>query len=349
VSPVPDAVNAERCVAVAHIMTNHGTPQRIVLVEDDPDVARSTRRVLSSLCDVTVEVCHDVSGAKRSLARPFDVLVSDFQLPDGTGVDVLRAAANFNDNAPAIVLTAHTQWDCAAASINDGGAYRVLGKPVTAEVLMATVREALATKRSRDQRAQSIADERLAAVPASRNDRERILRALARAIDRRVGRDVARADALAIIGRGLAESVGLSHAAVAAVELTILAHRIGSVGLRDHESAALVPLIGAEILRTAGFPEGISKAVEESGECPREAQATTSIAVRILAIASRYLELTSGNDRAHERACAEMLRDETLDAALVAAFVTEPERAWSSAGAHTIPFRPVVVSKHPTP
>jgi hypothetical protein len=39
-------------------MTIRATPTRIVLVEDDPSVARSTRRVLSCVRNVIVETCH---------------------------------------------------------------------------------------------------------------------------------------------------------------------------------------------------------------------------------------------------------------------------------------------------
>ncbi len=315
-------------------------PARIVLVEDDLDLARSTRRVLSTLRGVVVDVCYDVSSARRALARPFDVIVSDFQLPDGTGVDVLRAAANVNNTAPAIVLTAHMQWSCATVSINDGGAFRVLGKPVSPDVLTASVCEALATKRSRDDLARSAAQERLAATAGSPTDRERMLRSLSRAIDRRLGCGPAGGDSLAIIGRGLAERLGLSAKAIASVELAILAHRIGSVALRDDESAALVPLVGAEILRTAGFPEPVIDAVAESGQCPQQ-NGARSIAARILALAARYLELTGGAGVDHRRACVELLNDGTLDADFVAVFVSEPESVWSIAAAHTIPFRPV--------
>ncbi len=319
-------------------MTNRGTPTRIVLVEDDADVARSTRRVLSCVRNVIVDTCHDVRSAVRAIETSFDVLVSDFHLPDGTAIDVMSAAARANDNAPRIVMTGHTAWECATRSINEGGAYRVLGKPVSPEVLAATVADAIAVKRVRDDLARSVLDDRAAAVPAAMNDRERIVRALSRAIDRRVSGAAARADSIAIIGRAFAERLGLGTAVATTVELAILAHRIGSVALRDDESASLMPMVGAEILRRAGFPAEISRAVADSGD------GGGSIAARILPIAARYLELTRGDTATHEDACTQLLADDELDAELVSVFVIQPESAWSIASANTIPFRPIVKS-----
>jgi DNA-binding response OmpR family regulator len=317
-------------------MSINASPARIVLVEDDADVARSTRRVLSSLRDVVIDTCMDVSSARRALMSPFDVVVSDFNLPDGTGVDVLRAASDASSDALAIVITGEQQWAAATSAINDGGAYRVLGKPVPPEVLTATVRDALTRKRTRD----LLASERAAALPLA-NDRERLLRALGRAIDRRLQCEAVRADSLAHIGRMMAEHLGLSVAEQSKIELAILAHRIGSVALRDDESAALIPVLGSEILRAAGFSQEIADAVCDTGET------ATSLTARILAIATRYLERTGSVRSTHDDACALLVRDDSLDPDLVATFVAMSGDTWSSAATKTIPFRPIMQTTTP--
>ena len=299
-------------------------PARIVLVEDDAAFARTARRVLNGIRGVVVETCHDVASARRAIARPFDVVVSDFHLPDGTGVDVLTAAATANGRAPRIVMTAHTEWDCATQAINEGGAYRVLSKPLSPDVLVDTVGSALATKRLRDEQDRSRAEERLATNLTMMSDREKLVRALSRAMDRRVAGEQPRVEAIAALGRSFARKLGLSDPTVSAIELTILTHRIGSIGLRDDASAALVPLLGAEILREAGFPTEITRGVADSAEHLEQDGPSVSIAARVLAICTRYLDLTTRECLDRDAACAALVHDETLDDELVAAFVVQP-------------------------
>ena len=65
---------------------------RILLVEDDPDVRVLLEHVLVSAgCDVAA--VETVKSAKRLLeAQPYDLVVTDGNLPDGTGVDIADEA-----------------------------------------------------------------------------------------------------------------------------------------------------------------------------------------------------------------------------------------------------------------
>jgi response regulator RpfG family c-di-GMP phosphodiesterase len=342
------------------------TPARIVLVEDDAELARSTHRLLASLGDVIVETCHDVATARLALQSSFDVLVSDFHLPDGTGVDVLSAAADADGSAPRILVTAHAEWDTATSCINVGGAFRVLAKPLSADMLAATVEDALATKRIRDVEAEerSLIEQNAHALAAANADlvvdrlgvgrtatceREQMVRVIARAIDRRLGNGPA-AEMLATVGRAFAERLGLSGDELNDVETAILLHRVGLIAMRDGESMESMPDIGAEILHNAGFSAGVTHGVADSNErfdgegVHGRSALQISLPARILAIVSRYLELTRGDFTAHNIACAAMLSDERLDPQLVAAFIIQPPRSWSATA--TMPYAPAFARVH---
>lgn len=62
---------------------------RILVVEDHEDTAEAMRIVLSRL-GYDVRVARSLDEARRMAGEPFDVLVSDLQLPDGTGLDLMR-------------------------------------------------------------------------------------------------------------------------------------------------------------------------------------------------------------------------------------------------------------------
>jgi CheY-like chemotaxis protein len=77
-------------VAQEHV---HRPPRRVLLVEDHDDTRRLLSRLLrTSGCEVTAAAT--VADALRALeAAQFDLLLSDLGLPDGTGWDLMRQAA----------------------------------------------------------------------------------------------------------------------------------------------------------------------------------------------------------------------------------------------------------------
>lgn len=64
-------------------------PYRVLLVEDDPAVARGLARLLMAR-GLSVDVATSCAAA-RALPGPFDLAILDLELPDGLGVDLARA------------------------------------------------------------------------------------------------------------------------------------------------------------------------------------------------------------------------------------------------------------------
>lgn len=63
---------------------------RLLLVEDHADTARVLGRLLRHNGH-EVELANSLGEAVEALLRqPFDLLLSDLDLPDGTGIDLLR-------------------------------------------------------------------------------------------------------------------------------------------------------------------------------------------------------------------------------------------------------------------
>jgi len=82
-------------------------PLRILLVDDHADTLRVLRRLLNT-SGHAVTTAGSVADAVRAVqADGFDLLVSDIGLPDGTGLDVVRAARSRHPDLPAIALTGY--------------------------------------------------------------------------------------------------------------------------------------------------------------------------------------------------------------------------------------------------
>ncbi|MBV8197448.1 MAG: response regulator transcription factor [Candidatus Eremiobacteraeota bacterium] len=82
--------------------------KRVLIVDDEPEIARVLEAYLEGE-GMIVETCGSVASALEALTRRNpDLLVLDVSLPDGTGLDVLRAAALPNARVPTIMLTARS-------------------------------------------------------------------------------------------------------------------------------------------------------------------------------------------------------------------------------------------------
>jgi len=111
---------------------------RVLLVEDDSLLGHAVR-------DQTVADGHGVDWATRldeardyrSVSR-YDLILLDLMLPDGRGLDFLRAARLAGDATPVIILTARDQISDRIAGLN-AGADDYLVKPFDLSELSARV------------------------------------------------------------------------------------------------------------------------------------------------------------------------------------------------------------------
>lgn len=111
----------------------------ILLVEDHPDTLRTMSRLLKHLGH-TVEAASTVAEAvAKGKGGPFDVLLSDIGLPDGSGLDVVRELRKNNSIRRAIALSGFGQADDVQRS-RDAGFEVHLVKPVDVSILKESLR-----------------------------------------------------------------------------------------------------------------------------------------------------------------------------------------------------------------
>ena len=125
------------------------TPRgRILLVEDDPDTARFIKHVLINRGGFEVE--HALSpAAALSRVRPerWDLIITDVEMPNMTGIELLETVRLQAPDLPVIVITAHASVDNALGAMR-GRADEFLRKPLRPDALVQTVTDVLARKRA---------------------------------------------------------------------------------------------------------------------------------------------------------------------------------------------------------
>lgn len=111
---------------------------RLLLIEDDDILGEGLRDFLRSDGHV-VDWCCRLKDARALRHEPYDALLVDWQLPDGSGLEWLRARRAQGDITPALVLTARDLLGDRVHGL-DSGADDYLVKPFAPEELAARLR-----------------------------------------------------------------------------------------------------------------------------------------------------------------------------------------------------------------
>lgn len=100
-------------------------PLRVLIVDDDSDVLRVFYKAIGSQADTILAM--NVAMAKECLKdREIDVLLTDYNLPDATGVDLVIWLAAFDPSVRRVLMTAGV-----LPQLEPGLCHAVLSKPAT--------------------------------------------------------------------------------------------------------------------------------------------------------------------------------------------------------------------------
>ncbi len=165
--------------------------RRLLVVEDDAVDRMALRRTLAELeLDLEVVEAATVSEAREALENEesWDWVVSDFQLPDGRGLDVLSHAAQRRPEAAVIILTGRGDESLAAELMRAGARDYIPKERLSADRLGASLRTSAALLEAERQAALSREGDSLLAGAGTE---------LAKSLERE---DVARAAVTACLG-----------------------------------------------------------------------------------------------------------------------------------------------------
>jgi DNA-binding NtrC family response regulator len=121
---------------------------RILIVDDDTAVRTTVRHILERAGYDTVEAADGRAGSK--LLDGVDLVITDLLMPEVDGVDLLGAIRREGHTMPVIAMSGGGRVDSKSylEVARALGAYATIAKPFDLEQLLATVRDAIASRRT---------------------------------------------------------------------------------------------------------------------------------------------------------------------------------------------------------
>lgn len=147
----------------------------VLIVDDEPDLCELLSITLQRM-DLSARTANDVAQAQRMLkTEQFDLCLTDMQLPDGDGLDLVEWMQQYTPNVPVAVITAHGNMETAVRALKLG-AYDFVSKPLDLAGLRKLVATAIKLSGTNDGDTSVFGPRLLGSSPAIQHMREMIAR-----------------------------------------------------------------------------------------------------------------------------------------------------------------------------
>jgi DNA-binding NtrC family response regulator len=120
----------------------------ILCIDDEPAVGVVLEQTLAELGHEAILATSVEEGMNALARQSFDLVISDFRMPDATGLDLIERVRQQGLDLPVIIMTAYSSVENAVLSMRHGAA-DYLTKPLRAEALRLAVHNAIELHRMR--------------------------------------------------------------------------------------------------------------------------------------------------------------------------------------------------------
>lgn len=121
-------------------MTTHA--KTALIVDDEPDICELAEITLTRM-GLNTQSANDIATAKSLLeSNNFDICLTDMNLPDGNGIDLVAYIQQYSPNTPVAVITAYGNMESAVRALK-AGAFDFVSKPLDLQVLRNLVTSAI--------------------------------------------------------------------------------------------------------------------------------------------------------------------------------------------------------------
>jgi diguanylate cyclase (GGDEF)-like protein len=158
-------------------------PLRILHVEDDMIDTRLVQKILQAIPVYSVDCDHadSINGALDFLkSQDYDIILLDMRLPDGFGLDLIRAVKDIAPDKPIVILSGVDDMDLTLKAVQYGAEEYLLKDELNSSILMRSIRYAMDHKQRELELAYLSEHDELTRIPNRHSLKSRLRRAAVR-------------------------------------------------------------------------------------------------------------------------------------------------------------------------
>src|SRR5690554_2065859 len=118
---------------------------KILVVDDDSSFCIMLKTFLTKKGHSVSEAFSAGKALKACEAETFDIILTDYRLPDGSGLDILKQVKAANPETGVIIMTGYADIKMAVKTIKMG-AFDYVAKPINPDEIILTIQNLLAQK-----------------------------------------------------------------------------------------------------------------------------------------------------------------------------------------------------------
>ena len=236
--------------------------ERILIVDDDEHITEVISKLAKSMGFEVAPFTDPLEAAKEA---SFDLVVTDFMMPNLSGIELLRILRQKNPDAVRVLITAASDFKVAIQAVNDGEVFRLLGKPWHISELRAVLGQAAEYHRlvQENKRLNTEVERRNVELTNLNQTLEQqvvertsgLFEGMIRALDYRDAETQWHSWRVAKFTRRIAEELGIGGEALVTIEQGALLHDIGKIGVRDSILLKPGPLTQEEWVEMRRHPD----------------------------------------------------------------------------------------------
>lgn len=116
----------------------HVTPQRILVIDDNPHVLDLFRVVLVRRGHLVTLAQDGNEAIERVKTEHYDMIFIDLLMPEPNGVDTLKAIKSIDPGPRIVLITGHLDGDLVTKAL-ETGPFVILGKPIRVDDLLKVI------------------------------------------------------------------------------------------------------------------------------------------------------------------------------------------------------------------
>lgn len=112
---------------------------KVLLVDDEPNILNSYKRTLRKAFDIDVASSGDEALKLIAQGKKYAVIVTDMQMPNMNGLELLKRVKELLPDTVRIMLTGNSDQGTAVNAVNIGDVFRFICKPCDGDTLINTI------------------------------------------------------------------------------------------------------------------------------------------------------------------------------------------------------------------